>query len=180
VAFIAVPYWVIRLHDRYVSRAALECWYRTLDSAASERFAKSAANELFAEFNGACRGSDCSERIWAAMYARKLVTPGAQRGYACRMLAVAAFRHGAKEHVADAVASCPAIPDKREALACQIGQVASMQDLGPADLWSDSEGVKRLWSFGVLSGHPLLMMVFELHGMEAMAMAILDVTIIMG
>ena len=192
ILLLAVPFWVIRLHDRYVSRAAVQCWNRARDSRVEAAFVAEAATVLQPRFPFGCYGPNCPERIWTALlegtpsdskspgyYARsRLMIPGMQRGYECGVVTQPEFRdetnEAAVQLVAIDVGACARSLEGQRALACQIGAVTRMHDVVPTALWDDDEG-DHSWRQGSESGEFLTVVkaVFSIHPIQASLAAIL-------
>jgi hypothetical protein len=172
---LAVPFWVIHLHDRYLARAAAQCFDKATrgDDAERTAFKSHVVEELSTEFPTGCQGNDCAERIWAAMYHKRLVPPSEIHGDECNMATVPSFRsrQSGQDYVQWALRDCQLNFKGRELLACEVNQMASIDDLGPRNTWSDESSDDL--QFGIRSGSPLVVLVFDVHQTEAIATTIL-------
>jgi hypothetical protein len=167
---LSIPFWVVRLHDRYVSRKAAECWQES-QFTGNEQFRAKALALIYPNVAAEpCTSPDCAWHYSKVFGNLGLQVPGLVNAGRCRIFALPPHAEGNdwKTYEQDAMLSC-ARNLRGRAIECQLGHAIAVSGLSPVDLWDRSEEIDRAWAFGSTSGRPLPLLVASIYPGETAA-----------
>lgn len=184
IVLLALPFWVVRLHDRAVSRGAMRCWQDDGDMVKRHReYAARVAPLLYpALIQRPCSlAAGCGEQYLTALETLGETIPGTEQISRCRMRAGLDYRLDSRSRAYDDDAALSCRGADIERVGCQLGYFLSLAAVAPYDLWdTTAETEDGNWSAGSTSGDSLVSLVFTLYPEQAAsATALLAVPLVL-